>query len=293
MIDRQDMIEEQLLRENIRKAIRIVKKRKLQQESAIRTIVRVLLKEADDVTYPYTSLNKLHDLFRDVIAGAKESSQPAFKHEYKSLTSDKSARQRYVEYILDFASADFNLLEQPGGTIQPIGSDFAEIGYEPEEEEIEPEEEENLTVSIDDLNKSGNDLVEPDLGEEEEEVFGEDAPEDTGPGSQADSTLRSARRAYSTIGPALQLAWDDAPTDEIIPDEVTIDQNGQQITHPAGSMTEGDLFKIYFSINLKLWAAKIEQEMTPVPESSVDIGAGTELETDELGAEEDFSELGF
>jgi len=293
MIDRQDMIEEQLLRENIRKAIRIVKKKKLQQENAIRTIVRTLLKEADDVLYDYTSLNKLHNFFRDVIAGAKEDSNTAFKTEYRSLTSDQSARQKYVEYILDFAAADFNLLEQPGGEIQPIGSEFVEKGYEPEEEIIEPEEEESLTVSIDDLNQSGNDLVEPDLGEEEEEVFGEDAPEDTGPGSQANSTLRSARRAYSTIGPALQLAWDDAPTDEIINDDVTIDQGGQRITHPAGSMTEGDLFKIYFNINLKLWAAKVEQEMSPVTDSTVDISSDAGLETDELDAEEEFSELGF
>ena len=292
MIDRQELIEEQLLRENIRKAIRIVKKRKSQQDSAIRTIVRTLLKEGDEVLYDYTSMNKLRNFFRDVIAGAKEDSNTAFKTEYRSLTSDKTARQKYVEYLLDFAAADFNLLEQPGGVIQPIGSDFVEKGYEPEEEEVEPEEEENLTVSIDDLNTAGNDLVEPGFEEEEEEeeeeVFGEDAPENTGPGSQANSTLRSARRAYSTIGPALQLAWDDAPTDEPINDEVTIDQDGQQITHPAGSMTEGDLFKIYFNINLKLHAAKVEQEMTPVTDSSVNLGAG-----DEMGVGEEEVDLGF
>ena len=45
MINREDLIKEQWLRENIRRAIRIVKERNQKEENYVRQIVRALLPE--------------------------------------------------------------------------------------------------------------------------------------------------------------------------------------------------------------------------------------------------------
>jgi len=261
MIDRKELVEEQLLRENIRKAIRIIKNRKLQQENAIRAIVRVLLKETAQVSYQYTSLMKLNNFFVEVIGGAKEGAKTAFRREYTSLTSSKLAREEFVKYILNFAAADFNLFKA-GGDPREFPSDFEESGYEEEapQEEEETIEDEEIRVSIDDLNASGNDIVEPisDI-EEEEDVLGEDPQENTPveQESQDKSTMRSARRAYQTIGPALHAEWLNSPVKDVISEELTIEGK----VYPPNTITEGDLFQIYFDINLRLWADKIEKEM--------------------------------
>jgi len=67
MIDRQKMLEEQLLRENIRRAIRIVKEKHNKDENYVRTIVRHLIKE--EVTtprYEYDALIQLGHLMSSV-----------------------------------------------------------------------------------------------------------------------------------------------------------------------------------------------------------------------------------
>jgi len=261
MIDRKELVEEQLLRENIRKAIRIVKNRKLQQESAIRTIVRVLLKETARVSYEYTSLMMLGDMFIEVIGGAKEGADTAFRKGYTALTSSRQAREEYVQHILNFAGADFNLLKA-GSLPREFPSEFEETGYGEEvpEEEEETIEDEEIRVSIDDLNAAGNDIVEPisDI-EEEEDVLGEDPLGETPAEekSQDMSTLRSARRAYQTIGPALHAEWLNSPVKDVISEELTIEGK----VYPPNTITEGDLFQIYFNINLRLWADKFEKEM--------------------------------
>ena len=162
MKNRQDILEEQLLRENIRKAIKIIKNRKLQEEKYIRTIVKSLLNESSRYIYDYTSMNKLQDLFTDVIVGSKETSNTKFKTEYMSLTSDPEERQKYVQHILDMANADFARLEQ-GEEVQSIDSNFTEEGYKEEDEEA------HLKISVGDLATSGGDIIEPE-GEEEEEL---------------------------------------------------------------------------------------------------------------------------
>ncbi len=54
MINREDFLKEQLLRENIRKAIQISKMKKTKQEQYVRNIVRSLLSEATTFKYEYT-----------------------------------------------------------------------------------------------------------------------------------------------------------------------------------------------------------------------------------------------
>jgi hypothetical protein len=247
MKNRQDILEEQLLRDNIRKAIRIVKDRKLKEEKYIRTIVKSLLGESSRYIYDYTSMNKLQDLFTDVIVGSKETSNPKFKTEYMSLTSDPQERQKYIQHILDMASADFDRLEQ-GEDIQSIDTNFAEEGYKDDDEDAP------LKISVGDLAVSGADIVEPE-GEEEEEInltddiFGESPIEAE---SEDDSTLMSARTAYATIAPALQSAWIASPTEKPVRPDPTL---------PPNIKDEGDLFKYFFSTNIRLFANKFEKEI--------------------------------
>jgi hypothetical protein len=251
MKSRQEILEEQLLRENIRKAIRIVKNKKLQEEKYIRSIVKSIINEAEKYVYDYTSMNKLRDLFTDVIAGASETSNTKFKTEYMSLTSDPSERQKFVQHILDMANADFQRLEQDG-EVQTTDSDFAEQGYK-EEEDGTP-----LKISVGDLAASGKDIVEPESEEEEnafeitDDIFGESPMEEE---SEDDSTLMSARTAYATIAPALQSAWNASPTDKPVRPDPSL---------PPGIQNEGDLFKHFFNENIKLFANKFEKEIPAI-----------------------------
>ena len=174
---RQDIIEEQLLRENIRRAIRLVKSRHDKKDNTVRTIIRALIKEASQVKYEYTALNLLAHFIKEAVGDpSKPDSSPAFKEAFTDLTSSPGDREIFVEEILDLAHQDFITLDankQP----KALGQDFVERGFE-EDEEIEeefPEEDEVITVTVDDLEGRGGDLTAEEedsfkLGEEEIEI---------------------------------------------------------------------------------------------------------------------------
>jgi len=264
MINRSELLEEEMLREYIRHAIRIVQEKRNKEEAIIRTLVRQMINEAQNVFYEYTTLNKLADAIVSTVSGATETSKTPFKQQYMSLTSDPGERAKLVEYIIDFAEADFNLLSQ-GKEPRVIPSDFVEMGFE--EERPEEEEEKDLVVSIDDLNDAGGDVLEPDT---EDNFLGEDSEDSQESIDQ--STLLAAREAYKSIGPALQKAWNTSPTEKIIPKEVVVEVDGKETVFPPNSITEGDLLRIYFPLNLRLQAEKFEQEMTvdQGPDSEID-----------------------
>ena len=249
-MERKQLLEEQLLRENIRKAIRIVKNKRLNEEKYVRTIVKSLLKEAERALYDYTSLNRLDTLFRDVIGGARESSNTKFKEEYMSLTSDPSERGEFIEHILNMAAADFNQLRS-NGAVRTMGPDFAENGYEVEEPPEVEEPEEPLTVSIEDLAAQGGDMLPKEDEESEpevEDIIGEDPPEE----SESDSTFMAARAAYASIAPALEKFWLASPTQGPVKASPDL---------PSSVKTEGDLFQHLFNVNIRLWAQKLETEI--------------------------------
>jgi hypothetical protein len=250
-MERKELLEEQLLRENIRKAIRIVKNKRLNEEKHVRAIVKSLLREAERALYDYTSLNRLDTLFRDVIGGAREASNTKFKEEYMSLTSDPSERGAFIEHVLNMAAADFNQL-RANGVVRTIGPDFTERGYEIEEPPEIEEPEEPLTVSIEDLAAQGGDMLpkeeEEEIELEEDDVIGEDPQEE----SESDSTFMAARSAYATIAPALEKFWIASPTNN--PVEPSPDL-------PSSIKTEGDLFQHLFNVNIRLWAQKLETEI--------------------------------
>ena len=136
MIDRQKMLEEQLLRQSIRKAIKIVKEKRNREEQPIRDIIRHLIKEASQVKYEYTALNLLAHFIKETVGDpSKPDSNPAFKDAYTDLSSGPEDREIFVEFLLDFANEDFKTMDankQP----KPLGQDFVEKGFVEDEPEV-------------------------------------------------------------------------------------------------------------------------------------------------------------
>ena len=285
MINRDELIAEQLLRENIRRAIRIVQERKRKEEDMVRSIVRSLISEGTTVKYEYTSLNQLAHFIKEAVGDpAKPDSNPAFKDAYTDLTSSHEDREVFVEYVLDFADEDFKTIDadrQP----TPLGQDFVEKGFvaDEEEEEAEEEKDEMVKVSIEDLEGSGGDLTfQPDEEEVEldEEIYsiGEDGEiiEDD---KESSGIRRFSREAYKRIGPVLRRYYLNVPKDAPIKKAVQIGDED----YAAGELSERDLFKIYFKKNMVLWSERYEDEFfSEGPDVNVDIESEDEVEIEEI-----------
>jgi len=288
MIDRQKMLEEQLLRENIRKAIRIVKKKHNKQEEPIRKIVRHLIKETSQVKYEYTALNLLAHFIKETVGDpSKPDSNPAFKDAYTDLSSGPEDREVFTEFLLDFANEDFKTMDankQP----KPLGQDFVEKGFvEDEPEEIEePEEDEVITVSVRDLEDNGGDLTPAEEEGEEEFTLGEDGEGvEIEEEPEPDSGVKIySREAYKRVGPSLRRYYGQIEKDSMLKKGVEIDGKEYQ----PGELSERDLFQIYFKKNLVLWAGRYEDEFfNDTPETQVDIEAGGEEEEVDVSGEDD------
>ena len=287
MINRDDLVAEQLLRENIRRAIIIVQERRNKEEDMVRSIVRSLMSEGTTVKYEYTSLNQLAHFIKEAVGDpAKPDSNPAFKDAYTDLTSSHEDREVFVEFTLDFADEDFKTIDsdrQP----TPLGQDFVDKGFVEDGEEEEADEKEAdqmVKVSIQDLEDSGGDLTfQPDEEEEEDdEIFsiGEDGEiiEDD---EESSGIRRFSREAYKRIGPVLRRYYLNVPKDAPIKKAVQIGDQDYQ----AGDLSERDLFKIYFKKNMILWAERYEDEFfSDGPDEEVEV---EEIPTgEELGNEE-------
>jgi len=282
MIDRNKMLEEQLLRETIRKAIRIVHNRKTKKEESIRTIVRHLIKEANQVKYEYTALNLLAHFIKETVGDpSKPDSNPAFKDAYTDLSSGSEDREIFVEFLLDFANEDFktmNANKQP----KPLGQDFVEKGFvddEAESEVLEEPEDEVITVTIGDLEKQGGDISPSE--EEEDLALGEDSMEEEVEEEPESGVKVYSREAYKRMGPSLRRYYGQIEKGSMLKKGVEIDGREYQ----PGELSERDLFQIYFKKNLVLWANRYEDEFfNQTPETDVDIESGGE---EEMGTEED------
>ena len=174
MIDRNEFIEEQLLRENIRKAIKVVKNRKekqsLQEDQMLRSIVRKMLMEektpvADDAPHEKTGINYLRTTLKKII--------PTIKDAYMSLTTNEEQRKSYIAHLINgvdnlLAPIEVNAdapLGAPAGALGEGGLKEVEVsvgGEDPEEfidigdvglpgeeevEEEEPEDEDMTTMT--------------------------------------------------------------------------------------------------------------------------------------------------
>ena len=273
MINRENFLKEQILRENIRKAISIVKNRKLKEEQYVRSIIRSLLSEAPTFKYEYFSLNQLGHFIEAVIGDFKNpKGNPEFKQSYTDLSSKHEDRETYLEYILDFANEDFKIMDADREPT-PLGQSFVDKGftYEDEEDEEGDEEDGIVKLSIEDLEDSGGDIAREPKEDTEEEIFsiGEDGEILENENEDEDDGLqRFSRESYKQIGAALRRFYPLIKKDDVINKPVVINNK----EYAAGELTERDLFKIYFKINMVLWAERYEKEFfSDGPETNVDV----------------------
>jgi len=298
MIDRQKMLEEQLLRENIRKAIRIVKNKRNKDENYVRAIVRHLIKEeVSTPRYEYDALIQLNHLMSGVFGSTepkKSGGKFAFKEGFIDLVSNPQDRETYVEFILDFSNETMNAID--------AGEDIEDIKKGPkkdeEEDEIEieePEEDDTITVSVRDIpgGDLSADLDITDEDGEEEFTLGED-----GEGIEIEEEIEDenqelknySERAYAPIKAALidyyQLFKDNPIEDEIILDTTTNafipEAEKQEVIFPANTLSERDLFKIFYKVNVLSWAGRYNNEyFNENPVTDVNIASPGEVDFDE------------
>ena len=169
MIERKHLIEEQLLRKNIRAALRIVLERRTLKEKYIRQIVKKLLEEGVETSPPKsTGEAVLKDLLIDILTQIEK--------EYRNLTTSFEQRESYANHILNAVEreldmADINYASGPtGGLEEAVEIDVEEKDRPPEfveleddevEEEVEiPEEEEFATgMEGENADKTGRDAA--------------------------------------------------------------------------------------------------------------------------------------
>jgi hypothetical protein len=259
MIDRSEFAEEILLRENIRKAIKIVQNKRhgtttaaAKQDEQLRLIVRGLIKEAQSAVasiakHDSTGINALENLLKNTnLLSVLETG-------YKSLTTDKAQRQSYQNHILA------NI----------------EKALAPEESRKEAGEDEELGAPIDedvDIEISDRPEDDPDFISVEDEV--EEEPE-TDP--RDDFGLQGEDKTGRNV------AYDDfKDVEKII---LTAYDN---LDNPQDTA----MFQEYLLKNLALYFEKFETELDPeveVPAAAADaertptdagVDNGIDLETD-------------
>ena len=107
MNNRKELIEEQVLRENIRKAIKLVRENKsktaAKEEEVLRSVIRKMLSEGtavgDDAPHEKTGINYLRTTLKKII--------PSIKDAYMSLTTDEEPRENLTLLTLSMVSITF------------------------------------------------------------------------------------------------------------------------------------------------------------------------------------------
>jgi len=260
-IDRKELIkelnEEQKLRSNIQRAIKIIFERKQHQqeelifeEQKLRSIIQTLIKEAaadvqSDVPHQKTGINVLETLLKKII--------PVLEDDYKSLTTDEEQRKSFRAHIVQAVKNSL----APQDVLDAAG----------EEEDLD---EQNVKISVEDepekfIPVRGVD-IETDTDEEEPEEEGAF----TIPGE--DMTGRNfAYQSYNKVETQILDSYGSLQNDE-----------------------DKELFYDYLLTNLKLYfdkfedelAASIEEPTTPEYEKEKEEEAAEEMDAEEIPEEE-------
>jgi hypothetical protein len=260
MIDRKQLIEEQLLRENIRKAIKKVRYNKKEdkklEEAYLRKVIRSLLLEktpvADDTPHEKTGINVLRRTLKKVI--------PQIKDDYLSLTTDVAQRASYIAHLVNgidnlLAPIETNI-EAPEGA---AGSDL--------EEDIEIDVEDDKFIDIGDMGVGGEEEEEP----EEIEIDDDEATLTRGiEGDEHDETGRNvALGTFKQIQGAIVDDFGELANDE-----------------------DRELYHDYLKTNILLWRDKFEDVLSAkLPEPTTPEYEKEKVGGEELGGEEELFEI--
>jgi len=290
MINREEFIGEQLLREAIQKLIKKKNNKSIQEEKSLRKAIRGLLREetAKKTIYPYTSLNVLSDFIKNQVY--KPTSN--FKSAYMTLSSSKEDRERFLQHILDLAREDMKRMDM---NMEPLKDPSKMEKEQADKDELEatPEEEvdtdEPIIVTMQDLDSKGGlvgDEDEEPIGIPGEENLQEDEEEpviDPDNRAERDAVRNYANETYKGFGSSLRTYYEKVP-DNIV--KVNVEGEERQIS-------EKELFSLYLEKNLIAHSQMAEQYMdsestltTDVPDADSSAG-DLEADTEEASGIED------
>jgi len=275
MIDRKELIEEQLLRETVRKLIKKVKKdkqkRKKLEETTLRKVIRktILLEKTpvgDASPHQKTGINKLRQTLKVII--------PTIRDDYLSLTTDKTQRDSYIAHLVNGVD---NILAP------------AEANMEAPESA-----EDNSVFSQDDEVPLATEALFEDLDEEVDIEVGDEGTEE--PLDLGIDVLPDQEK-------------DEEPEEEVDDDETALtkgmegeahDETGRNVALGTFKQTQGtivddfselandedrELYHDYMKTNILLWRDKFEEVLsTNLPEPTT---PEYEKERDHMKPEED------
>ena len=238
-IDRQELVEELLLRENIRKAIKVVLKKKedsknkeMLEEEKLREVIRMLIKEeAAEAPSESTAINVLEELLKKII--------PVLEEDFKSLTTSKEQRESFRAHVLNGIE---NLLAPA-----EVNADV-----DNEEDELDPIDEllqriAEVKVSIGDKMPAEFIDIYGDTGEDEEEEPASEEEEFAKGLEDRDYDLvgrNMALRSFKKISQNISDSFDIVSPDE----------------------EDRETFYDYLITNVKLYFDRFEEELDPTPE---------------------------
>ena len=239
MKDRNDFIAEQLLRENIRKALTTAKTKKAQralnEEAELRGVIRKLLKEkiaiGDEVPHQKTGINKLRDTLKKIV--------PQIRDDYLNLTTDKSQRKSYIAHLVngvDNLLAPINTnIDAPEPSANQDLEEEIEISVGGEKEETA--DDENFIDIGDDILPSG----EEEEDEEGIEISDEEELVTRGlKGNENDETGRNAAiETFKQIQSAIVTDFSVLANDE-----------------------DREIYHDYLKTNILLWRDRFEEVLT-------------------------------
>jgi len=236
MFDRNMMVQELLLREQVRKAIKITyqklneeKRAKLDQEQQLRKIIRRLISEsatggAPETPHRSTGINVLEDLLRKIV--------PVLEDDFKILTTDAEQRKSYRSHIVnavqnalapEMAINDGDAASSDGNPAKPDGVN--------EDVDVKVGDDADDPVDSDMFIDVRDSTADPELSPEEEFAQGADP--------QADKTGRNlAMRSFKKVEKALVDAYSVLDNEE-----------------------DRQLFYDYLLTNLKLYFDKFDEEL--------------------------------
>ena len=287
-IDRNEFIQELVLRENIRKAIKVVMRKRMSEkekrmlaESEIRKVVRRLIeaeaKEDGPVPHQSTGINVLEELLKKII--------PIIEIEYKQLTTDPKQRESFRAHIVNAIQNALAPTKAIKGDTEMAPGDVPEV----------PEEEDELAMEA--IEMTVDDDPETGPGEADMDAIAGAAGDFAGDDqSQFIDITGGAEGSTDKFG----IEGEEQTGRNFA--EKTFEKVETQITDAYKLLSnDGDreLFYDYLVANMKLYFDKFEDELAAVlpeptnPEYEDEKGAEDEADAEgEEAAEEGGEELG-
>jgi len=236
MISRTELIEEQLLREAIRK---IIKNKNILSEASANA-------SSPDAPYDITAMNFLRTLLQNIL--------PKLESSYKSLTTSTGQRESFKAHILNGVDELLKTVDTSPET---------DI-----EEPIEIEEEMLEDIEID--------VGEEDFTDDDEEGFieiGEEEPEEE-PSDEEEFGSGISKHGHDNTGRnAAYSSFKDISTQientyaKIDSDSYVAADKVPELSGGTGEVLERKVFKTYLLKNLDLYFDRFEEELQTTPES--------------------------